>query len=236
MKDLENIYFNNILLQPCFAPLLMHWIMHTLLGIRLLPCYDRSQYEKKSAFRPRAWPRLARLGNSGWGPVHSQVNSRCDWLEVKGTNIPSPRNSRRPGSEASWTLTPPQTVCMYVCMYVCMEIKAQTWTKVTGAAHPNGANVVGGSDIDVPRDCDVLCEEVAVRVVQNLSDANMLHETYASQLALGQANIRDFERMSGIESSPQALSILIIHYSHIERTSLCGDRNIRTHRRSLGWI
>ena len=111
--------------------------------------------------------------------------------------------------------------------------------KVTGAAHPNGANVVGGSDIDVSRDCDVLCEEVAIRVVQNLSDANMLHETYAGQLALGQANIRDFERMAGVESSPQALSILInipIHYSHIERPSLCGDRNIRTHRRSLGWV
>lgn len=69
-----------------------------------------------------------------------------------------------------------------------------------GSTHPNGAHVVGGSNKDVLRSRNMLCEEVAVCVVQNLSDPNMLHETYAGQLALGQPNIRGLECVAGIES------------------------------------
>ena len=62
-------------LQPCFVPSLMHWIVHSLLRRRLLPCYGRSQYERKSAFRPHARPRLPRPGNSGRGSAHTYIHT-----------------------------------------------------------------------------------------------------------------------------------------------------------------
>ena len=185
---------------PHFAASLRGWIERIPLRSWPLLLCVRSLCATRSANLPRAWPPSA-LAGSNWLQSRQWKKTHYHQNHLLNSSTKIPFLACRQLLEAKWTPSPRRTVGRE------QDSKGKEAAE-RYMVYPNGADVVGWSNVKLSRTANI-GQEAAVGSVENHADADMLHEADAGQLALRETQVWRFKCVTGVQCVLQALCSLI---------------------------